>query len=228
MPRRVDDYRGLTQPNRLRLLRAVQSHPGLRVAELAERCGMPLNTVRDHLRVLVEEGLVREERLHPGGRGRPPIAYHAVREADSNPMARRRVDGARRRGELLRSVTALPAERATQRGDVEAEAQLDVLYEHLDDAGLSPELDERALRFEMAPCRYRGMIAQDQATVCGTHARLVRDTLAQVDGPLEVDRLEPFLTENSCALQLRRIGLRDSPASEPVSAPSPPARRRDR
>ncbi|PKI90502.1 hypothetical protein CW368_09955 [Actinomycetales bacterium SN12] len=209
MPRRVDDYRGLTQPSRLRLLRAVQSHPGLRVGELAERCGMPLNTVRDHLRVLVQEGLVREERLQVGSRGRPPIAYHAVREADSNPAARRRVDGARRRGALLRAVTTQTPGEASTDADEDAEAQLDVLYEHLDDAGLSPVLDESALRFEMLPCRYRGMIAQDQATVCGMHARLVRDTLAQVDGPLEVERLEPFITEDSCALLLRRGEHRD-------------------
>ncbi|MGW9628648.1 helix-turn-helix domain-containing protein [Microbacterium sp. NPDC055521] len=218
MPRRVDDYRGLTQPSRLRLLRAVQSHPGMRVAELAERCGMPLNTARDHLRVLVQEGLVREERLHVGSRGRPPIAYHPVREADSNPAARRRVDGARRRGALLRAVIPPTPADADLRGDTDAETQLDVLYEHLDDAGLSPVLDESALRFEMMPCRYRGMIAQDQATVCGAHARLVRDTLAQVDGPLEVERLEPFVTADTCALLLHR----GRTASDPVSAPPPP------
>ncbi|MEV7633581.1 helix-turn-helix domain-containing protein [Microbacterium sp. NPDC089318] len=218
MPRRADDYRGLTQPNRLRLLRAVQSHPGLRVVELAEMCAMPRNTVRDHLRVLVQEGLVREERLHVGSRGRPPIAYHCVRDADANPAARRRVDGARRRGALLRAVTASTTGDSSELGGGDADAQLDVLYEHLDDAGLSPVLDESALRFEMAPCRYRGMIAQDQATVCGMHARLVRDTLAQVDGPLEVERLEPFLTDNSCALLLRRVEHGDRGASDRVSA----------
>lgn len=183
---------------------------------------MPLNTARDHLRVLVQEGLVREERLQVGSRGRPPIAYHPVREADSNPAARRRVDGARRRGALLRAVTSPTAGDAVRPADSEAEAQLDVLYEHLDDAGLSPVLDEPALRFEMVPCRYQGMIAQDQAMVCGTHARLVRDTLAQVDGPLEVERLEPFLTEDSCALLLRHARHDGRIASDPVSPPPPP------
>ncbi|OIU88755.1 helix-turn-helix domain-containing protein [Microbacterium sp. AR7-10] len=219
MPRRVDDYRGLTQPSRLRLLRAVQSEPGLRIAELAERCGMPLNTARDHLRVLVQEGLVREERLQVGSRGRPPLAYHPVREAGSNPAAQRRVDGARRRGALLRAVTPPTSGDAAREDDVDAEAQLDVLYEHLDDAGLSPVLDESALRFEMLPCNYRGMLAQDQSTVCGTHARLVRDTLAQVDGPLEVEQLDPFITADSCALLLRHA--RDRAVPDPVSAPPP-------
>lgn len=183
---------------------------------------MPLNTARDHLRVLVHEGLVHEERLHGGSRGRPPIAYHPVREADSNPAARRRVDGARHRGALLRAVMAAPPGHAAARGDADADAQLDVLYEHLDDAGLSPVLDESALRFEMMPCRYRDMIAQDQATVCGMHARLVRDTLAQVDGPLEVERLEPFVTDDLCALLLRRAARSERSASVPVSAPPRP------
>ena len=59
MPRRVSDYRGLTQSGRLRLLRAVQRQPGKRVNELAAELEMPLNTARDHLRVLADEGLIR-------------------------------------------------------------------------------------------------------------------------------------------------------------------------
>ncbi|WP_336646752.1 helix-turn-helix domain-containing protein [Microbacterium sp. USHLN186] len=199
MPRRVDDFRGLTQPNRLRLLRTVQRRPGLRVAELAEACEMPVNTVRDHLRVLADEGLVRAERLQVGTRGRPPIAYHPVDAQLQTSAARRRVAGAQRRGQLLRAVTG-----AAQSGTDAETAQLDVLYEHLDDAGLKPVLDEDGLRFDLAPCAYHALIAEDQATVCGMHARLVRDTLGQVDGPLELAQLQPFVTAHSCALTLGR------------------------
>jgi predicted ArsR family transcriptional regulator len=206
VPRRVDDFRGLTQPRRLRLLRAVQREPGRTAQGLADECGIPLNTARDHLHVLEEEGLVRSETVRRGTRGRPPVVFHPVREAASSVPAERRVTTAREHGAFLRSVTR--ASRTVP--DDGAQAQLDVLYEHLDDAGLEPQVDEEGLVFELAPCRYHDLIAQDRALVCSVHARLVGDVLRQVDGPLALKRLEPFVTEHSCRLALAH---RDAPGA---------------
>ena len=199
MPRRVGDFRGLTQPSRARLLRAIQRAPGRRANELADECELPLNTARDHLRVLEGEGLIRAESRPVGGRGRPPLVFHPVRESTSNDAARHRVTAARRRGALLRAVAGEP-----DRGRDDAVAQLDVLYEHLDDAGLEPVVDEDALTFELAPCRYHRLIDTDQALVCSMHERLVGDVLHQVDGPLVLQRLDPFVTEHRCRLVLAR------------------------
>jgi predicted ArsR family transcriptional regulator len=200
MPRRAHDFRGLTQPRRLRLLYAIQQTPGRRAGALAEESGIPLNTVRDHLRVLEDEGLIRTETQRSGGRGRPPVVFHPVREAPSGTVARRRVDGAHERGRMLRAVTA---DVAPPLGE-EALRQVDVLYEHLDDAGLNPVVDEGALRFDLAPCRYHGLLAEDQALVCDVHAQLVRDVLQLSDGPLEMQRLDPFVTPQQCRLLLAR------------------------
>lgn len=199
MPRRIGDFRGLTQPGRLKLLRAVQKQPGLRAVELAGECDLPVNTARDHLRVLEDEGLIRGEQVSTGTRGRPPIVFHSVREPASNRVAEYRVVGARKRGDLLRAATAAP-----DCGDAAVQAQLDVLYEHFDDAGLQPEIDEEQLSFALAPCNYHGAIEVDQALVCSVHARLVGDVLKQVDGPLALKRLDPFVTPHRCALQLTR------------------------
>lgn len=199
MPRRVSDYRGLTQPGRLRLLRAIQRQSGQRVQELAAELDMPLNTARDHLRVLEDEGLIRGERVSTGTRGRPPIVYFSVREPGSNVAAQYRAVGARKRGDLLRATTPTPGS-----SDRAAQTQLDVLYEHLDDAGLQPEVDEGELTFALAPCNYHDAIERDQPLVCSVHARLVGDVLRQVDGPLALKRLDPFVTPHSCVLQLTR------------------------
>ena len=204
MPRRVDDFRGLTQPRRLRLLRAVQRDPGRTAQGLADECGIPLNTTRDHLRVLEAEGLVRGETVQRGTRGRPPLVFHPVREVASSAAADRRVSSAREHGALLRTLTGALQDAP----DDGAQAQLDVLYEHLDDAGLEPRVDGDGLVFELAPCRYHGLIAEDRALVCSVHARLVGDVLRQVHGPLTLARLEPFVTEHSCRLALAR---RDGP-----------------
>ncbi|MEN2740564.1 helix-turn-helix domain-containing protein [Microbacterium sp. X-17] len=198
MPRRAHDFRGLTQPTRIRLLRAVQRVPGRRAGELASECGIPLNTVRDHLRVLEDEGLIRGETVQVGSRGRPPIVFHPVRESSTNAAASARVAGAEVRGRMLRAVTR------TDAPELEADAvhQLDVLYEHLDDAGLDPHVDEDALSFELAPCRYHDMIDEDRALICGVHANLVADVLQHTRGPLRLDRLEPFVTAHQCRLLL--------------------------
>jgi len=198
MPRRAHDFRGLTQPRRLQLLNAIQRVPGRRAGELASECGIPLNTVRDHLRVLEEEGLIRSETLQVGVRGRPPVVFHPVRESSASEAASARVAGATARGRMLRAIT--PAETPALATD--AARQLDVLYEHLDDAGLEPAVDEASLSFDLAPCRYHDMIDEDQALVCGVHARLVQDVLLHTGGPLALERLEPFVAAHRCRLLL--------------------------
>ncbi|MFK0241480.1 helix-turn-helix domain-containing protein [Microbacterium sp. NPDC090281] len=202
MPRRAHDFRGLTQPRRLRLLRAIQQTPGCRAGALAEESGIPLNTVRDHLKVLEDEGLIRTETLHTGERGRPPVVFHPVRDASSSAVARRRVEGASARGRMLRAVSS---DAPPTLGD-EALRQVDALYEHLDDAGLNPVVDEDALQFDLAPCRYHDLLDEDQELVCGVHAQLVRDVLQHSGGPLEVQRLDPFVSAHRCTLMLTRAG----------------------
>lgn len=200
MPRRVHDFRGLTQRRRLQLLQSIQRVPGRRAGELASECGIPLNTVRDHLRVLEAEGLIRSETVHVATPGRPPIIFHPVRESATSAAAEARVDGADRRGRMLRAVT--PSGAAAL--DEAAVRQLDVLYEHLDDVGLDPVVDETSLTVDLAPCRYHDMIDEDRALVCGVHARLVKDVLRHTEGPLAVRTLEPFVTAHQCRLQLTR------------------------
>ena len=105
MPRRAHDFRGLTQPRRLRLLRAIQETPGRDAGALAEESGIPLNTARDHLRVLEDEGLIRSEPVNTGHRGRPPLVFPPVRETSSSQRARSRVERADVRGRMLPALT---------------------------------------------------------------------------------------------------------------------------
>ena len=110
-----------------------------------------------------------------------------------------REKAAQERGALLRAVTE-----TSGTADGAAQSQIDVLYEHFDDAGLQPDVDESTLTFALAPCNYHDAIDQDQSLVCAVHARLVGDVLRQVEGPLALKRLDPFLTPHSCRVQLTR------------------------
>lgn len=204
MPRRVDDFRGLTQVSRLRLLQAVQRNPGRQLRELADEADVHINTARDHLRVLEDEGLVVSAPVETGRRGRPPMGYSPVRSAEHSPAAQRRVEEAKDRGRMLRSV-APDLDRSEELGD-EASHQLDALYEHLDDAGLEPDVDEGELTVGLLPCLYQDLIDTDRPLVCSVHAKLVRHQLEQVPGPLELKKLHPFIGPDRCLLVLGRAG----------------------
>lgn len=209
MARRTEDFRGLTQPSRLRLLAEIQGEPGLLLRELAERTGLHENTVRDHLVVLEAEGLITRQTRHAGTRGRPPETYHPVREAHRNPAAARRVDQAARHGDLLRR---LNADAAVADLDAEALHQLDALYEHLDDSGFEPELYDESLEIDLVPCPFYTLVDSDQELVCRVHSQLIRDTLNQVPGPLELTLLQPHLRHDLCRVHL---GLARPAAAEP-------------
>ncbi|MDR6866335.1 putative ArsR family transcriptional regulator [Microbacterium resistens] len=216
MPRRAHDFRALTQPTRMRLLHAVQRDPGRHADELATAIDVPLNTVRDHLRVLVEEGFVHAEPEHRPSRGRPPLGYHPVRDVTASAEAAARVDGARRRGELLRAVTGERLEETD--AERPQREQLDVLYEHFEDAGLQPTIDERSLVVDLVPCRYYDQLDEDRAVVCAVHARLATDVLRQAGGPLALRRVEPFVAPHRCRLTL---GAAPSSGSPEISGLAP-------
>ncbi|WP_336660707.1 helix-turn-helix domain-containing protein [Leucobacter sp. USHLN153] len=215
MPRRVTDYRGLTHPSRLKLLRAVQRLPGRRLAELADEAELHANTAREHLTVLEDEGLIVSFTLTTGERGRPPVIFHPVDGDHVSEVARRRSETARAHGEALRQLAPDLAECGTLAA--EAVHQLDALYEHLDDAGLDPSLDHEQLTFELAPCVYRPVLDRDQPLVCSVHTRLVQSHLAQVPGPLELRRLDPFFAPERCRMELGISG-EPVPSSGPANA----------
>ena len=206
MPRRVDDFRGLTHLSRLRLLSAVQRLPGRRIDELADEADLHRNTAREHLAVMEREGLVRSVPVATGSRGRPPVEYHPVDDASESEPARERAKAARIRGDALRR--AMPDLDATADLGSDATHQIDTLYEHLDDAGFEPELDEQALTIGLTPCRYLSVMSEDQQAVCAAHIRLVRSQLEQVSGPVELRQVSPFVTPTHCVIAL---GLRGEP-----------------
>lgn len=215
MPRRVSDYRGLTEMSRLRLLHAVQRRPGRLLKDLAADAGIHINTARDHMRVLEDEGLVSSAPLETGRRGRPPVVYCPVQAADDSAEAERRVKDATARGDLLRRVSP------DLRGTIDAVGlhQLDTLYEHLDDVGLEPEVNHKTLTVGLKPCRYEPLIEEERPVVCAVHAKLVRDQLQHIDGPLELRRLHPYVGPERCEIVLGVAG-EATRASRPGGVPS--------
>lgn len=198
MPRRIKDYRGLTEESRLRLLHAVQRHPGKTLKNLALEAGVHINTARDHLRVLEAEGFLVSAPVDTGRRGRPPMGYWPVEHSEHSPAAQQRAEEAGARGQMLRRIA--PELDHGQALEHDAARQLDLLWGHLDDAGLEPVINSADLTVSVRPCIYQELLESERPVVCSVHAKLVRQQLEQVDGPLRLRRLHPFTTAHSCLL----------------------------
>ncbi len=68
-------------PTALRLLRAVVDKPMLRSSEYAKLAGMSPNTANKVRPILIEKGLIREQKLESGRRGRAAILLEPLEAA---------------------------------------------------------------------------------------------------------------------------------------------------
>lgn len=218
MPRRVEDFRGLTRVSRLRLLHAVHRGPGRKLSELATEVDLHVNTAREHLAVLEREGLVQSFTLTTGTRGRPPVVFHPVEDLDDNPAAKRRAEGARDRGAILRKI-APDLDRSDDFGAA-AVHQIDALTEHLDDIGLEPRPDDTQLRIDVAPCRYAFAIQTERSLVCSVHIQLLKQQLRQLPGPVRLQSVRPFVTPTKCTITLQVLD--EDTSTLPPPAPQAP------
>lgn len=162
-------YRALADPSRGRILGELADGGLLDTRELAERVGLHVNTVRVHLGVLADAGLVEEETLPAQGRGRPRLAYRAVGEPED--------DGGRRYrllAEILTTLVARYGGEASKRleeigeawgrhlvdsphpGDELSEAEaVERLLALLAEIGFQPELETgHRRRILMRPCPF--------------------------------------------------------------------------
>lgn len=208
MPRRTDAFRGLAQASRLKVLHAILDHPGIPLAEISEQTGLHENTLRDHVRVLEAEGFIRAETEHRATRGRPRTVYRAVAGEVTHAVAEQRIRDAKHHGDLLRQL--VPDAATTLETD--AAHQIDVLYEHLDDVGLEPDIDETELTVELTPCPFHDLVESNPQIACAVHEKLIRNILEQAGGPVALDRLLPYTTAHSC-----RAHLTMRAAAEPTS-----------
>lgn len=196
-------HRGLGHPSRLQVAGLVMAQPGISLAGLSEQLGLHANTLRDHVRVLEAEGIIRSEVEHRASRGRPRALYFPVDAGTVSDAAQRRIDDARRHGDLLRRV-APGAEPVTHDLGQDAVHQIDALYEHLDEVGLQPQLAENDLEVALRPCAFHNLVAGHREVLCRVHEGLIREVLSRTGGPIEIDRLLPLVNEHRCELLLKQ------------------------
>jgi predicted ArsR family transcriptional regulator len=197
--------------SRARVLGVLQdANAPLGVAEVAERVGLHTNTARFHLDGLVDAGLAvrsSEARDQPG---RPRSLYAA--SANSAPVGRRSY---RLLAEILTSYLASQNKRpddaalaagtewgrflATPPGpfrQVSAAEATEQLIDVLDDVGFAPQSTAaRRGRQQVVlhHCPFREAAEEHRDVVCSVHLGLMRGLLDEIDAPVQVQRLDPFV-----------------------------------
>lgn len=190
----------------------------LSVGEVATRLKLHPNTARFHLDALVEAGLAEraaEQREQPG---RPRTLYAA--RPDTARAGRRSY---RLLAEILTSYVAAetpdPAQAARRAGQawgryladrpppfrrVDADTATAQLLRTLDDIGFAPEATTagRVQQILLHHCPFRETAEEHREVVCSIHLGLMQGLLAEIDAPIEAQRLDSFVEPNLCVAHL--------------------------
>jgi predicted ArsR family transcriptional regulator len=192
------EARALGDPTRHALFRLIdRAAEPMTATALAERLGVHVSAVRQHLAKLTETGLVVEERLPPAGPGRPPVRFRPApavlgRWGTESPYERlallllevaRSGRTAREVGEeagrlvIRQALTARPADATAPREPVQRVEAVAVQL------GFEPERIPRpgGCSLLLGRCPYAAAAAADPM-VCELHLGLVEGVAAEVGG----------------------------------------------
>jgi len=208
-------HRALAVPSRAAMLRLLRRRPGLGTSEIAAELRLHPNTVRFHLGVLRQAGLIRE-RADPTTRpGRPrrvyvvppgqlqrgteeygELARALVEELAGRPDTTAVATAAGRRWALGRVRPGEQPVTAAQAAEV-----VDALF---DDLGFDPALARRADRWELRlrHCPFAALAEQHPQVVCGVHRGLLDGAVTALGAAGVTTGLEPFVQPRLCLATL--------------------------
>lgn len=177
---------------------------GLDTNQLAERLGLHPNTIRWHLGVLGDGGLVHAvpERRH--GRGRPSVVHRLTGEGIASGR-----DEYRLLATMLTDVVshdrdgeARAYEAGVRWGRHLQQAEPDASLAHvLDREGFAAE--QHGNRLEMRRCPFYALAEDSPQVVCTLHHGIIDGALVEAGSEQTVERLEPFAEPGLCIAHLR-------------------------
>ena len=213
-PAPIELHKALADDTRYRLYRYLRlSGRPVPVRELATRLGLHPNTIRPHLRRLVEAGIVASEtRRGPSAVGRPQTVYTAVAMGNSEGRDYRLLadilatlmTGARARtgaealarewGDYLMTRHAPPP------GARRPGPNLAALREALAEAGFDPRFRRRGNRvveIALRGCPFRDLLEDHRELVCTVHRGLLEGMLEGSRPRLHLRTFEPLADRGS-------------------------------
>jgi predicted ArsR family transcriptional regulator len=213
-PAPIEIHKALADDTRYRLYRYLRlSGRPVPVRELATRLGLHANTIRPHLRRLVDAGLVASEtRRGPSAVGRPQTVYTAV-EMDNTEGRDYR---------LLADILATLTTGTRARAGAEALARewgdylmtrhapppgarrpgpnLAALREALAQAGFDPRFrrqGNRSVEIALRGCPFRDLLEEHRDLVCTVHRGLLEGMLEGSRPRLHLRSFEPLADRSS-------------------------------
>ena len=205
----------LASTSRIQILTLLRSSTTpLDVAQIGAHSGRHPNTVRFHLRVLVDAGLACCRTDPRGGAGRPRLVYTAATDGSEYP------DGFQLLADILAGYlatsSALPASVAEEAGHAFARRhQQPAAGVSIDDAvryviamftelGFEPELvpDGQDMQLRLHACPFGTLAAKYPEVVCAMHLGWLRGTLRHLGAPLTARSLNPFVEPHVCIAHL--------------------------
>ena len=189
------------------------------ITALATLTGLHANTLREHLDVLADAGLVRRERAPVAGRGRPAWLYSAVPDEQPDDGAAEYAGLASALAEVIEQTSSTPRHDAIDSGrrwgrrlatrgpgtGGEADARRDVV-QLLDDLGFAPQPDARHAVVRLTRCPLLDAARRHPEIVCGVHLGIVRGALEVQGGEPDRVNLLAFSEPGACVLDLSGSG----------------------
>ena len=196
------------------VLAALRDQPDLvEIDALARHLGRHPNTLRDHLRALLDTGLVVRHQAPAEGRGRPRWLYATAvaPQADENAelaaaLAWRLAHRTRNPAAAARDVSRhwagqIVARRSLERQSTAREGRAQVVRV-LDDLGSAPRPDARVDKVELTRCPLLQVASDVPEVVCQVHLGLVEELLDASGADPSRASLTPFAAPGVCALRL--------------------------
>jgi predicted ArsR family transcriptional regulator len=191
--------RALGDPTRFAIFRSIaEAETPRTIADLRASFSLNHTTIRQHLAILVDAGLLRESVAPPSGPGRPRLQY-AVAPGIEGTWAH---DGPYERLALMLLETLksgrAPYEVGLEQGQRSTSAAFvgsdpfDAVEADVARAGFEPHRVDHGeeMQLTLARCPFANVAAADPATVCTLHRGLA-DGLAAAVGGVEVAELRP-------------------------------------
>lgn len=188
------------------ILDALRSeHEGLDTNQLAERVDLHPNTIRWHLGVLTDAGLVHAIPRRRHGRGRPSIVHRLTGEG----TARGR-DEYRLLATMLTEVVAADADGEAQAYEAgvrwgrhlqQADPGASVA-DLLDQEGFAAE--QHGDTVEMRRCPFYALADSSPQVICTLHHGIIDGALSEAGSAERVDRLDAFVEPGLCIAHLSR------------------------
>jgi predicted ArsR family transcriptional regulator len=206
-------HRALADETRVQLVRILRDAPDpLDARALADRVDLHLTTVRAHLDLLIDAGLVVSETEHRTAPGRPRRLYSAADAPASSDT-----DGYRLLAEMLAghvaATSAAAADAAVETGrtwgtylvdrpppntTTTADAARHTLVDLMDRLGFRPELDDDGTSILLRRCPFLDVARRHPDVVCSLHLGIMHGALTALGAPVDALDLQPFAQPSLC------------------------------